>query len=175
MAEYDGLANRLSNPVEVDAGCYAERRSGDMQAAVAAITDLQPRLRAAEKELAQERRERECRDALIKDHLAKIMHLENRIEEEFYSAVSAKAALARCNRIDALAATGTTDSFMMLPNKEKREWFAIAIDESARRRDAETRIAALEREREGLRNEVEALRLFMKAKSSASADHWGRR
>lgn len=42
-----------------------------------------------------------CRDALIKDHLRKILHLENRIEEEHYRAEKAEAEIARLT--DAIA------------------------------------------------------------------------
>lgn len=79
-------------------------------------------------------RELSCRDALIKDHLGKIMHLENRIEEE---CARAEAAEARLATLDRLAATGTAESFLQCDDAIKKFVFADWIEESARKKKAE--------------------------------------
>lgn len=50
-------------------------------------TALSARLKEVEAELS-------CREKLIKDHLRKIMHLENRVEDEAIRAEAAEAKLA---------------------------------------------------------------------------------
>ena len=49
-------------------------------------------MRARDELLARAERELACRDALIQDHLAKIMHLENRVDAEAHRAERAEAA-----------------------------------------------------------------------------------
>ena len=75
-----------------------------------------------------------CNQRLINDHLRKIMHLENRIEEE---SCRADALQKRFDKLDAAAYCGTTDNWTTLTDEEKRLWFALAIEESSRRKNAE--------------------------------------
>jgi hypothetical protein len=52
----------------------------------------------------------------------------------------AEGELARIKR---MAVCGTVDSFLSLPEQDKRYWFAMCLDESERRKKAEERLAFL--------------------------------
>lgn len=56
---------------------------------------------------------------------------------------AALGAVAELDRIKRLAACATVDSFLALPEQDKRYWFAMCIDESERRKLAEERFAFL--------------------------------
>ncbi|MFZ3286618.1 MAG: hypothetical protein WA191_07180 [Telluria sp.] len=49
----------------------------------------------------------------------------------------------KLDRIERVSACGTVDSFMSLPDADKRFWFAMSADESERRKLAEERLAFL--------------------------------
>lgn len=61
-------------------------------------------MQEAATEIAQLKRELSCRDALIKDHLAKIMHLENRVDVEAYRAEAFEAEVKRLREAAACCA-----------------------------------------------------------------------
>lgn len=61
----------------------------------------------------------------------------------FASAPALKREAEHWKCLQAIAATGTAENFLALSDEDKRQFFAIAFDESSRRKAAELELAAL--------------------------------
>lgn len=97
-------------------------------------------------------------DKLINEHLGRPSRLNPTYAADVAAIEAVRAEEAELNRIRRMSTTGTAENWLRLPDTDKAMTFALAIEESARRKDAE---AEAERLRDELRKhacaELEAL------------------
>ena len=83
------------------------------------LSKVEARAEQAEAERDTLRAELLCRDALIKDHLARILHLENRVDAEAHRAEKAEAALRVMINATVRMATGL---YLSVNENQWPEW-----------------------------------------------------
>jgi hypothetical protein len=97
-------------------------------------------------------------DALINEHLGRPVASSPTYDADMAAIERVRDVERELNRIRRMSTTGTVENWLMLPDADKRLTFALAVEESARRKEAEVEVERLRDElRQHARAELEAL------------------